>query len=189
MQSKLLLTALALILISISAQAEVYKWTDKKGKLHFSDHPVQGAEVQQGGNVSRVKNQTYNLASLRTEIPYSLQHGSMLVEALVNGKTQTFVVDTGASFVTIPPQLAERANISTERAKLIQLQTANGVITAPMVDIQHMSILSAERQQVKAVIAPIDAQGKLGLLGMSFLGAFRMNIDHDRRMIILEPRS
>jgi hypothetical protein len=46
MTSTLLLAA-ALMLCAISAQAEVYRWTDKDGKVHYSDNPPPDANVQQ----------------------------------------------------------------------------------------------------------------------------------------------
>ncbi|MBE8168847.1 MAG: DUF4124 domain-containing protein [Shewanella sp.] len=34
-----------LLLITVVAQAAIYKWTDKDGKVHYSDTPITGAEV------------------------------------------------------------------------------------------------------------------------------------------------
>lgn len=178
------------LLLSLTpwAQAEIYKWKDANGKIHFSDKPVTGAQKQQSGHVNRIANPTFNLDSLRSEVPYRIRNGSMLVEAEVNGVQQTFVIDTGASFVVIPPQLARKAGISTKGARMVQLQTANGLTSAPMVTLDKLNLNGVERRNVTAVIQPVDAAGHVGLLGMSFLGAFQTNFDHQRQIMVLEKR-
>ncbi|MFG0453922.1 DUF4124 domain-containing protein [Shewanella mangrovisoli] len=39
------LTLISLLLLSLFAQATVYKWVDKDGKVHYSDEPHPNAEV------------------------------------------------------------------------------------------------------------------------------------------------
>lgn len=39
------LTLISLLLLSLLAQATVYKWVDKDGKVHYSDEPHPNAEV------------------------------------------------------------------------------------------------------------------------------------------------
>ncbi|MCL1080122.1 DUF4124 domain-containing protein [Parashewanella spongiae] len=39
------LVILGLLLLTAIADAAIYKWTDKNGKVHYSDTPIDGAEV------------------------------------------------------------------------------------------------------------------------------------------------
>ncbi len=41
---ELIAVALAVMLIAPSAPAEMYRWVDAQGRVHFSDRPVKGAE-------------------------------------------------------------------------------------------------------------------------------------------------
>lgn len=40
-----LFTLISLVLLSLFAQATVYKWVDKDGKVHYSDEPHPNAEI------------------------------------------------------------------------------------------------------------------------------------------------
>ncbi|WP_394129240.1 DUF4124 domain-containing protein [Shewanella maritima] len=40
-----ILLLLVLLLISVSSAATVYRWVDENGKVHYSDEPVENAEV------------------------------------------------------------------------------------------------------------------------------------------------
>ncbi|HNR23675.1 MAG TPA: DUF4124 domain-containing protein, partial [Steroidobacteraceae bacterium] len=39
----LALIALAFLLAPLGAQADVYRWVDSRGEVHYSDRPVEGA--------------------------------------------------------------------------------------------------------------------------------------------------
>lgn len=50
------LLALALLLPMSSGGAELYKWVDSKGTIHYGDHPPKKAELKQiTGNISSFK--------------------------------------------------------------------------------------------------------------------------------------
>lgn len=53
-----LFTLISLLLLSVFAQATVYKWVDKDGKVHYSDEPHKNAEIVE------LKEKTLNKISL-----------------------------------------------------------------------------------------------------------------------------
>jgi len=140
------------------------------------------------GSLSTVNNPAFNLGKGRAQVPYRAAGNAMLVEGRVNGVAVRFIVDTGASFVVIPPAAAERAGIETAQAPRISVQTANGLVQAPLVTIPRLEIGRLSQREVTAVVQKISPDGRTGLLGMSFLSAYKMTVDQGRSMLLLEVR-
>jgi len=113
--------------------------------------------------------------------------GSMIVHGKVNGIPIRFVVDTGASLVSIPASIAERAGVNTADSRHVKLNTANGVTSAPLVKLDQVIADNIAIEGVMAVVQDLHVPD-LGLLGMSFFGQHRMTIDHQRNVITLEPK-
>jgi len=175
-------------LLPLAAHAEIYKWTDSSGRTHFSDKPVGGAKEVRIQSMTGISNPAFNLERNAMRIKYQNKNGSMIVQGRVNNINMQFVVDTGASLVIIPPNIAKRAHISTVNAKTITLQTANGATQSYMVNISSLQVSQLHQKSVHAAIQQVSPDPNLGLLGMSFLNAYKMSIDHDQQVITLEPR-
>lgn len=103
-------------------------------------------------------------------------HFSTQVE--VNGASSSFLVDTGASVVTLPSSLARRANIDLERATPITISTANGRTRAYRVVLNTVKVGSLSAHLVEAVVIE-DAKLPFALLGMSFLNRMDMHREGD----------
>ncbi|MDX2259342.1 MAG: aspartyl protease family protein [Hyphomicrobiaceae bacterium] len=104
-------------------------------------------------------------------------NGVTKVKLKINGAEGTFIVDTGASFVSVPRSFASKANAQVVKADKVTLLTANGLTSASLasVDVQ-LAGLSAKA--VPAVVMDKDfGHGIDGLLGMSFLSRFTMVMD------------
>ncbi len=112
--------------------------------------------------------------------------GHFAVRTGVDGVSMTMLVDTGASLVTLTPEDAARIGIVTATLDFgMPIQTANGMINAAPVTIQHMSIGTIARNNVKALVAPPGALEE-SLLGMSFLNSLSgYAISGDR--LVLKP--
>jgi len=123
----------------------------------------------------------------RLEINYTPRGNSMIVHGKVNGVPIRFVVDTGASLVSIPSSVAKRAGINTADSRQVKLHTANGMTSAPLVKLDQVIADNIAINEVMAVVQDLSAPD-LGLLGMSFFGQHKMTIDHQRNVITLEPR-
>ncbi len=121
------------------------------------------------------------------EIHYRSLNGSMMVNGRVNGIPIRFVVDTGSSLVAIPPAIAKQAGI-TETEQSVRLQTANGIVSAPLVEIDQVIADRVSISNVMGVIQNVSAESDIGLLGMSFFGKHKIIIDHGRSTIILESK-
>jgi len=175
-------------LLPLMAQAEIYKWTDSSGRVHFSDKAIGGAKELHIQSMTGISNPAFNLKRNAMRIKYQDKNGSMIVQGRVNQVSMQFILDTGASLVVIPPNIVKKAHIDTTNAQAITMQTANGATQSYMVNIARLQVGQLKQRDVRAAIQQISPDPNLGLLGMSFLNAYKMSIDHEQHIITLEPR-
>lgn len=93
--------------------------------------------------------------------------GHVALTAMVNGVPVRFLVDTGASRVTLTPDDAQAAGIS--RSELVfnqRSQTANGLAREAPVTLREIRI---EKLSIDNVAAAVNDNLNVSLLGMSFL--------------------
>lgn len=92
--------------------------------------------------------------------------GHYVADGFINNERVTFLLDTGASDISVPGDLAEKLGL--RRGPAQQYNTANGVITGYLTRLDSVRLGDIELQNVRASINPRDQGDKL-LLGMSFL--------------------
>ncbi len=99
---------------------------------------------------------------------YSGQNGHFVVNALVNGSTVQFLLDTGASDVVLTQQDAKNAGIDTSKLSYSSVvQTANGITSTASIIIDQVQVGSIILQNVEAAVGQNGLD--TSLLGMSFL--------------------
>lgn len=89
-----------------------------------------------------------------------------VASGLINGKTVTLMLDTGATEVSIPKHLAKTLNLREGAPRLVN--TANGTVETRATTIESLQLGSITWQDVPAHINP-GMQGDQILLGMSAL--------------------
>lgn len=95
--------------------------------------------------------------------------GHFAVRARVDRVPTTFLLDTGATFVTLTPRDAERVGVDIGALDFsTPIRTANGEIKAATVTIQTLQVGPIERHQVTGLVAPPHSLDQ-SLLGLSFL--------------------
>ena len=92
--------------------------------------------------------------------------GHYVTSGKINGQPVTFMLDTGASGVAIPGQIARRLGL--ERGRAFPTQTANGMATSYAATLDRVSVGGIELRDVWAGITP-TLQTDQVLLGMTFL--------------------
>ena len=102
--------------------------------------------------------------------------GHFVTQGAINGGSVRFLVDTGATFVTLPAAEAKRLGIDYLRGQRGQMQTANGMVSAYRVVLDTVRIGDVEANSVDAVVSESNALG-VTLLGMSFLNRMEMKRD------------
>jgi len=114
---------------------------------------------------------------------------AITTHAELSGVRQLFVVDTGASFTSIPWSTARalglRIDASTPRR---ELRTASDVIVAPVVTLAGITLGGWTVPDVEATVLDLPGHDDVGLLGLNFLGSFRVDLDRAQGILTLEPR-
>jgi aspartyl protease family protein len=93
-------------------------------------------------------------------------------EASVNGMPVRFLVDTGASAVTLPANDARRLGIAYRSGARLVAQTANGPVPVYRVSLERLRVGAIELRSVEAVV--VEHGLDIPLLGMSFLNQVDM---------------
>ncbi len=113
---------------------------------------------------------------------YALRGSSrvVLVNGEINGIRGVFIIDTGASYVSVKATFAERAKISTAAASEITLSTANGHAKGKLTHADAVALGKLRAANVPVVVQNVDdtsyGAGVDGLLGMSFLSRFDLQM-------------
>lgn len=103
---------------------------------------------------------------VRTLVLQRNRYGHYVATGFINGEAVEFLLDTGATDVSIPEALAERLGL--KRGIPITMQTANGTITAYTTVLENVALGGIVLHDVRANINPGDSADEI-LLGMSFL--------------------
>lgn len=144
--------------------ASVYKCKDKQGNLIYQESPCKQdvraiaswgtAETQQLDGMLVLKQRG---------------NGQYFLEARVNDKTLTFLIDTGASGISLPMSFALSANINCRNR--IYMQTANGVAEGCTTIIPQLAFGPFMLTDVPAVLSKNLGQP---LFGMNVLQQFKV---------------
>jgi len=94
------------------------------------------------------------------------RYGHYVTQGEINNHSVTFMLDTGASDISIPDKIAKKLKLSYGQER--QYQTANGTITANLTTLESVSIGNIKLQNVRASINPKMDHDEI-LMGMSFL--------------------
>ena len=108
----------------------------------------------------------------------------MKVVARLNGRVDVpFLVDTGASGISLPKSVADRLGIVvTPATRRVYVSTANGVVQVPLVRISSVELGGARVENLEATV---NSSLSIGLLGGSFFNNFVYGVDAAASVITL----
>jgi aspartyl protease family protein len=110
--------------------------------------------------------------------------GHYITQGSINGSLMRFLVDTGATYISLGAADAKRAGIDPHKGKPGMTQTANGQVRVWQVKLNSVKIGSITLSNVDATVHEQDMP--VVLLGMSFLN--RMDIRRDGQSMTLTQR-
>jgi clan AA aspartic protease (TIGR02281 family) len=188
---------LLIILLTVlvpSGYAEMYKWVDEKGTIHFTDDPSsipekyrEDAETRKPSKeISTPRPQEKPKPSLSPKVsePEGIivdlfrKHELLLAEVILNDRVrQYFILDTGASFTLINRPTAKELGITIdENTPFMPIFTASSLIFTPLVTLRSVRVGEAEVENVDVLVHDMPSE-TAGLLGNSFLNKFKVMID------------
>lgn len=148
------------LLVAANSEQAVVEWEDQRRTLKLNRDIASG--------YTPPKKTSMRIASS--------QGGHYLASGLINGKSVSFMVDTGATSIAMNYLEAQRLGIDYRAGSPIVVSTANGRANAFRVVLARVSVGGIEVHQVEAVVST-STSPEVVLLGNSYLGKVDMRID------------
>jgi clan AA aspartic protease (TIGR02281 family) len=192
------LIVLALLFTASPSQTDdLYRWVDKNGVVHFTDNPHNIPE-QFKDKTTRIKSVAPSkppetpLFPQKVSVPLKDSKGTTaVVQVVLNDRERAnFIVDTGASYTVISRLTARKLGIDLKKKhQKVRLQTANGMIDAPLVSLESVEVGGLRVGKLTAAVHDFSKDRSIsGLLGLNFLSHFRMDIDTQKGILVLEKK-
>jgi clan AA aspartic protease (TIGR02281 family) len=211
---------LALLLAAPAAaqsgdDAAIYRWTDERGGVHFTEEIREVPAAQRREALNRIRAglpsrlQTYGAparfpaapaeaaaaplgarpgyaASQVLRIPFVQSGTLMLVQVRLNDEVEApFLVDTGASGISVPDAVVRRLGIRIDAGTpRISVQTAAGIVAEPLIELDSVQVGPARIERVAALV---NSSMEVGLLGGAFFNNFVYQVDAAEGVITLRP--
>lgn len=117
-----------------------------------------------------------------SSVPHITKNGHMFLKMRLNNRNEYiddwFLLDTGATSVLLTRQMARRLHLDLSSAPSVRTSIADGsVAMGKQIVLDSMSVGDIIVHQVQAIVLLNSGKNAKGLLGMSFLDKFDINID------------
>ena len=155
-------------LLSIDGESATVEMDGKRHRLGIGEQAVSQGSSDSG-----------NMVTLTAD-----SRGHFVTSGIVNGASVRFLVDTGATMVSLGAGDAARAGLDMRRGEPVTTMTANGPAQAFKMRIASMRVGDITLSDVEALVHGHDMP--VALLGMSFLN--RMEMRRDGQTMTLRRR-
>ena len=194
---------LFVLIFAVPSHSTIFTWKDENGKTHFTDDASKippeyrkkdELKTMDGAPVDPSEPVQLNIPESKTTgkaipvEPYG--DGHFIVEARINGNIKArLMVDTGASMVVLSERLGKLLKVSgNKNLPTIEVSTAGGKVESPLFFLNSIKVGHAREFGVEATTNPHFEGKKVdGLLGMSFLGEFKLEMDRTNLKMFLKP--
>ncbi len=171
--------------------ADVYVWKDKNGTTHLSDNFADvPPEYRDSYHVTTPPLSGSTATAGSIVIPFErTSEGLIVVTVVLNERVKAkMVLDTGTNIVVVTEELSRRLNQEpSPGGEVARLLTNCGEVEGRRFVIRRIELGGAWKENVPSIVAlnSIGLKGFDGLLGLSFLGDFKMTIDYPGSRILL----
>lgn len=148
------------LLVSVDRQRAIIEWQGERKSLGLNRQIAStftGAEKIQVSIASRTGGHHYT-------------------PGRINGFPVEFMVDTGATAVSMNYLEAERLGIDYRAGRPVSIKTANGIADAFLVTLNRVAVGSLELHQIDGIVSTTDSPGII-LLGNSYLGSVDLRVE------------
>ncbi len=125
---------------------------------------------------------------IRLKLPNWSTNNVVLLNVRLDEHTVVrMLLDTGAKYTILTPEVARRIDINMDNAQSVGVTTATRLQTAYLVNLAQLDIHGLILNNCEVAIMDLpNALGVDGLLGMSFLRHCRLTLDMPQRELMLE---
>lgn len=155
-------------LISVQGDQVVVEIAGKKRPLRIGQHAVGAASRNDSGKIVMAAD----------------SRGHFYTNGTINGASVRFLVDTGATMISLGASDARRMGLDFNRGQRGMSQTANGQAMVSKIQLDIVQVGDVTLHNVDALIHQTEMP--IALLGMSFLN--RMDMQRDGNMMTLKKR-
>lgn len=185
------------------ASAQIYRWTDERGEVRFSQG-IQSVPLQfRGGAVAvgAANSPAPAAPSASDAASDAAPSGAariqftpgrpILVNARINGSgTTQLILDTGAQATVISPSALAALGVSYRNAARGAIRGVTGETSVLAVRVESIEVEGARVGPLMVVSHDAGlGSGTDGLLGRDFLDQFVVTIDSSSRIVTLTPKS
>jgi len=179
------------------AGAQLYRWTNERGEVHFTQGIDSVPERYRRGATllgypeapppSRTEPPSGTTPAARgsTRIPF-VPGRPVLVDARINGgRSVRLILDTGASSTTITPRALSALGVDMSRARPAEVRGVTGTAQALVVQLESIEVGAAKAGPLWILAHDAAMTQGDGLLGRDFLDRFIVTLDPRERVVIL----
>lgn len=185
------------------AEGGVYRWQDETGALHFTNDPsriperfrensrkLRSLSLKGPGPAANAPPKPSDATSGPNEFtaPLTIRRNQFFVKVILNEKVSAnLLLDTGAMTLVLSENIGKQLGFrSYATMPQVQAHTVAGKVWTPLINLEKVRVGEARVEEVEAVIS-LKLSKIDGLLGMSFLGQFQMNLDRSSSRLTLKP--
>ena len=142
-----------------------------------------------GGKARKLSRLVEQLMQLGEGAPIELTRAGngFLIEASINDRRASLVLDTGASISIVRRQFADAIGLSTEGGKKTNFNAVGSQVEVTIVSARSFGVGDVAFEDMPLGIAEMpETFSADGLLGMDFLGNFEFSIDQDNEVLNLK---
>jgi predicted aspartyl protease len=185
------LVGLAVLPLSAApAWAQMYRWTDDQGGVHYTQgldsvpdrlrlkaQMMVFPERPAAPAPAAVASPAESAAAAATKIPFTPGKPIMVTAKVNGGSAANLMLDTGASVTVINPRILAGMGIGSSQALRGSVKGATGSADVLFVPIQSIEVGSARSGPLRIAAHDVDLSQGDGLLGRDFLDQFKVTID------------
>jgi hypothetical protein len=185
--------AVALVL-AVPALAQVYRWEDERGTLHFTNTRERIPETERAlmppappAPPPAAEPALARSATL-TRIPFSPGEAILVSARIAGAGPVTLILDTGADRTMVAPAVLSRLGVSVADTARAEIRGVTGTSQGDVVLVPSVEVGDAKVGPLRIVALDADLKKADGLLGRDFLEHFTVTIDARERMVTLVPK-
>jgi aspartyl protease family protein len=160
-------------LLAIEGDVATVEFEGRRHKLRLGERVVRQGNSEERPVEGLTGERAREILARGVEMTIQINaHGQFITRGEINGGGVDFLVDTGATHVTIGRSDALRLGLRLSDAEVATSQTAGGVVKSRVVKLKSVKVGSIRLQDVEGVVQEVDMP--FVLLGMSFLQSMEM---------------